>query len=393
MALGLALNHYVMSLFAPAMIAEFGWSRAKYALVGATPFLTMFLIPLAGRFTDRVGPRKAAAVGFIALPLGYLALSFMNGSFAVFLAIIVVKSLLGTLTTTMVFARVIVERFDRARGIALSIVMSGAPLVAALAIPFLAQIIDVYGWRNGFRAIAVVTVLGGCFTMAMMGGGEPASAAPGDGQSPRLSKSEIGKLFASPLFLLAIGGMLLVNIPQLLVASQLKLVLAENGATGQSATWIVSLYAIGVVIGRFICGAALDRVPVHKVAIMALGAPAIGLAALASPFDSIWLLSGSILLMALAQGAEGDIGAYLISRKFELRNYSLIMSFMTVSLTLGSAFGSVMLSYSLSLADSYAAFLSLSAGVTLVGAYLFFLTGRFPPRNVSDPMMRGALAT
>ena len=100
MALGLALNHYVMSLFAPAMIEEFGWSRAQYALVGATPFVSMFLIPLGGRLTDRVGPRVAAAIGFTALPLGYLALSFMQGSFLLFLAIILVKSVLGTLTTT-----------------------------------------------------------------------------------------------------------------------------------------------------------------------------------------------------------------------------------------------------------------------------------------------------
>ena len=106
--------------------------------------------------------------------------------------------------------------------------------------------------------------------------------------------------------------------------------LAENGASGQAATWIVSLYAAGVAFGRILCGLVLDRIAVHKVAIMVLGLPAIGLAMLASPFDSIWLVAGSILLMALAQGAEGDIGAYLISRKFALRNYSLLMSFMTV---------------------------------------------------------------
>ena len=64
MSVGLALNHYVLNLFAPELISVFGWSRSKYALLGASPFLTMFLIPFAGRFTDRVGPRRAAAVGF-----------------------------------------------------------------------------------------------------------------------------------------------------------------------------------------------------------------------------------------------------------------------------------------------------------------------------------------
>ena len=389
MALGLALNHYVMSLFAPAMIAEFGWSRAKYALVGSTPFVTMFLIPLAGRFTDRIGARNAAAVGFVALPLGYLALSFMNGSFALFLAILVFKSILGTLTTTMVFARVIVERFDKARGIALSIVMSGAPLIAALAVPLIGEVIELYGWRNGFRALAAISVLGGVITFALMGG-QRAAAAESRRQSHRLTRQEVASLFTSPLFPLAIGGVLLVNIPQLVAASQMKLVLAENGATGLTSTWIVSLYAAGVAIGRILCGLVLDRVAVHKVAIMVLGLPAIGLAALASPYDSVWLVAGSILLMALAQGAEGDIGAYLISRKFALRNYSLIMSFMTVALTLGSATGAVILSYSLSLTDSYASFLWLSAATTVVGAWLFYLTGRHPVQDDTGPALQPA---
>ena len=389
MALGLALNHYVMSLFAPAMIAEFGWSRAKYALVGSTPFVTMFLIPLAGRFTDRIGARNAAAVGFVALPLGYLALSFMNGSFALFLAILVFKSILGTLTTTMVFARVIVERFDKARGIALSIVMSGAPLIAALAVPLIGEVIELYGWRNGFRALAAISVLGGVITFALMGG-QRAAAAEARRQSHRLTRQEVASLFTSPLFPLAIGGVLLVNIPQLVAASQMKLVLAENGATGLTSTWIVSLYAAGVAIGRILCGLVLDRVAVHKVAIMVLGLPAIGLAALASPYDSVWLVAGSILLMALAQGAEGDIGAYLISRKFALRNYSLIMSFMTVALTLGSATGAVILSYSLSLTDSYASFLWLSAATTVVGAWLFYLTGRHPVQDDTGPALQPA---
>ena len=391
MALGLALNHYVMSLFAPALIAEFGWSRAKYALVGSTPFVTMFLIPLAGRFTDRVGARKAAALGFIVLPLSYLALSYMNGSFALFLAILVVKSILGTLTTTMVFARVIVERFDSARGIALSIVMSGAPLVAALTVPLIGEVIEVYGWRNGYRALAAISVLGGVVTFALMGG-KRAAAAEARRPSHRLTRQELAALFSSPLFLLAIGGVLLINIPQLVAASQLNLVLAENGATGQAATWIVSLYAAGVAFGRIVCGLVLDRIAVHKVAIMVLGLPAIGLVLLASPFDSIWLVAGSILLMALAQGAEGDIGAYLISRKFALRNYSLIMSFMTVSLALGSALGAVILSYSLTVTDGYASFLWFTAAATVVGAYLFYLTGRHPVQDDAEPAAQPALA-
>ena len=383
MALGLSLNHYVMSLFAPELLKEFDWTRAQFALVGAMSFISIFLIPVAGRLTDRFGPRVAAAVGFTAVPLGYLAFSMMNGSFGLFLGIVLFQSVLGTLTTTMVFSRVIVERYDKARGFALSLVISCAPMGGAIAVPFIGDIIADHGWRSAYEVLALVTAVGGILTLVLMGEARN-DAAKVRPATHKLSRQEIAKLFATPLFPLAIGGMLLVNIPQLLVSSQLALVLADNGATGKVATGIVALYAAGVAVGRVLCGLALDRIAVQYVAIITLGLPAIGLAAMASSYDATWILSGAILLMALAQGAESDIGAYLISRKFALRNYSLIASFMTVALTLGSALGSVMLSYLLSATGSYVSFMILCAVATLIGAFLFYLAGRYPAQENTE---------
>ena len=383
MALGLSLNHYVMSLFAPELLKEFDWTRAQFALVGAMSFISIFLIPVAGRLTDRFGPRVAAAVGFTAVPLGYLAFSMMNGSFGLFLGIVLFQSVLGTLTTTMVFSRVIVERYDKARGFALSLVISCAPMGGAIAVPFIGDIIADHGWRSAYEVLALVTAVGGILTLVLMGEARN-DAAEVRPATHKLSRQEIAKLFATPLFPLAIGGMLLVNIPQLLVSSQLVLLLADNGATGTVATGIVALYAAGVAVGRVLCGLALDRIAVQYVAIITLGLPAIGLAAMASSYDATWILSGAILLMALAQGAESDIGAYLISRKFALRNYSLIASFMTVALTLGSALGSVMLSYLLSATGSYVSFMILCAVATLIGAFLFYLAGRYPAQENTE---------
>jgi MFS family permease len=249
MGLGLALHHYVMSLFAPEMIREFGWSKAKYALVGATPFVSMLLIPFCGRLTDRVGPRIAATIGFLALPLGYMTLSFLDGNFALFLLISMVNSVLGVLTTTLVFARVVVERFDKARGIALSIVMSGAPLAGAIAVPFIAEIIDTQGWRAGFRALALISAVGGAVAITLLGRARHLPKVV-RAKHVAMSRSEIATLFRQPVFGLAMAGMFLINLPQTLAALQLKLMLQDNGASNQASTWIVSLYAAGVVVGR-----------------------------------------------------------------------------------------------------------------------------------------------
>lgn len=372
MALGLALNHYMMSLFGPALIAEFGWSKAQYALIGATPFVIMLLVPFVGRFVDKAGARKAAAVGFVVLPVSYFALGEMTGSFAVYFAITVVKSIFGTLTTTLVFARVVVERFDKARGLALSVVMAAPAVTGALAVPFVADVIQDHGWRDAFRLLGVITAAGGIMTWLMLR----------EGKTPRVREKQIDfswgrlrQLAGSPVFLLMVGGMFLVNVPQLIAASQLNLVLIASGATPKVAVWCVAIYAGGVAVGRFLCGLALDRYHVHNVALATLGLPAIGLVVMASSLNAPWILGGSVLLIALAQGAEGDIGAYLVSRMFPLGEYSLILSFVTGALTLGSACGSLLLSYTLARTDSYDTFLYISAATTVVGAVLFYMTG------------------
>jgi len=323
-AVGSALNHYMMNLFAPPLIGEFGWERSQFALIGTLGLVTMVFVPFAGRFTDRFGARIAASVGFVAMPLCFVAFSLMDGPIWQFFAITVFLHIFGVLTTTLVFTRVVVERFDLARGMALSALMTGAPLAGAVLTPLVGEYIDAEGWRAGYRLMAAISAVGGLIAVSLIGPRKvPEPIEHPEGQPKRgsgITRGEFTALLRHPSFLLIVAGMFFCNIPQIVVSSQLKLMLMENGATSSSATWIVSLYAGGVIVGRFLCGFALDKVSPQVVAIVALGLPALGFLGLASPFDGPWLLAGAILLVGLAQGAEGDVGAYLTSRTFDLRH-------------------------------------------------------------------------
>jgi predicted MFS family arabinose efflux permease len=374
MALGSAISHYTLSLLGPAMMAEFAWSKAQFALIGSITLLTMPLIPLAGRFTDKVGPRIAAIVGFTAVPLGFLAYTTITGSIVQFFAIYLLQHVFGVLTTSLVFCRVIVERYDVARGIALSLLMTGPPLVGAIATPILGWVIGEWGWRAGWISLSGLSALGGLAAVSLMGR-TPRSAGPRR-EKVQLSRAELFALLRHPAFLLIFFGMVLVNLPQVFASSQLKLVVIDNGVSAEAATWMISLYAVGVIAGRFACGLALDRLPTHVVAIAALLLPAVGFMILASPTTVTLLLSLAVLIVGVAQGAEGDIGAYLISRQFDMKNYSLLLSLLTAAIGLGAALGSLFLSFTLHRTDSYDPFLLLAAGGTVLGATLFFLTGR-----------------
>lgn len=393
-ATGNALSHYTMSVFAPELIKEFGWSKSQFALVGSLPLITMLLVPFAGRFTDRFGARVAAMVGFSAISLGFLALSAMTGDIVQFFAIWVVQHVFGVLTTSLVFTRVIVERFDKARGSGLSILMIGPPLSGAIVAPVLGAVIQAEGWRAAFVFLAIVSGLGGLICFTLLSARRRAAAQAVEDVAPvekpphvRLTRAELVAVARHPAFLLLVGGMFLINIPQVFAASQIKLIVLANGVPDGIATWMVSLYAIGVIMGRVIFGLALDRVRANVVALFALSLPAIGFFVLASPVAGVGLLAAGVLVIGMAQGAEGDIGAYMVSRHFELKNYSLILGFVKAALDGGGAVGALILSYTLHASDSYAPFLLLSAVATVIGAVCFFLTGRGQLRPIrSEPI-------
>lgn len=375
---GSAIGHYTLSLFGPELIKEFGWSKADYALVGSLPLVTVFITPFAGRFADRFGTRIAAAIGFAAMSLGFLGFSVMSGSITEFFVIWLLQNIFGVLSTSLVFSRLIVEQFDRARGSALSVLMIGPPLTGAIMAPILAGFMAAEGWRACFVLLAALSAAGGLICVIFMARGKRRGDKAADGTlllDVQLSRHELFALMRTRTFLLLVGGMALINIPQVFSSSQLKLIVLSAGISDQAATWMISLYAIGVILGRIVFGLLLDRVRANFVALFSLSLPALGFAILASSISAAWLLAFAVLLIGLAQGAEGDIGGYLISRHFNLKNYSLILGFVKAGLDGGGAIGALILSFTLRFSDSYTPFLLLAAVTSLAGAVCFFLTG------------------
>lgn len=369
---GIGLSAYTMSLFAPKLIAEFGWPRSQFALLGSMGLLMLIAQPITGRLTDRFGVRAVSTVGVLAGPSAYIAFAMQPGSIRAFFAIAVLQIVVGTLTTSPVYTRIVAERFERARGLAFSIVMTGPPLVGAVLAPLLGRFIESEGWRNGYLLMGGITMAFGLIAVAMT---PPHIGTRPDEDVPVEPKAGYGVIVRNPAFWVLIIGMILVNFPQGLVSAQMKLMLMDSGAQSQTATWLISIYAVGVMVGRFACGLSLDRMQPHHVAALTLSMPAIGMMLMASPFDATIVLALSVAMMGLAQGAEGDVAAYLVSRRFGLNVFSLVMGLVGASIAGGAALGAVTLSYTLGLWGSYAPFLVIGACVTLVGALLFLTLG------------------
>lgn len=376
---GYMLHTYIAGIFAPQLIAEFGWSKSQFALVGMTGLAAMIGMPVAGRLADRFGVRRVATVGVALGPLLYLLISFTNADFRIFIGLSVLQALLvAPATTTAVYSRLIAEHFHKARGSALALAACMPAAVGALMIPLLAYILEAYDWRTAFRVVALLVALGGATAIAFIPSDKGAKSAEKAAGSQR-RKGDFAAILKNPAFIILIGGMFLCNLTLTAQATQLKLILLEQGLSTELASWSLSLYAAGVLLGRFCCGAALDRLPSHYVAFVGLGLPGVGLLLLGLAPGNTALLIVGVVLLGLAMGAELDIAGYLVMRFFELRVYSTAYSFIAIGTAFSASLGSVILSFMLSQSDSYVPFLIMTGVITLLGSLLFLRLGKLKP--------------
>src|SRR5687768_1633497 len=146
----LPFDAYTNSIFAPYLVEEFGWSRAQFALYGLVAVATVIVLPFVGRLTDRFGVRAVALVGTLLMPLVFIGYSQMQGSFGFFLFLSALKLSFGHMTSAVVYTRLIAENFQRAQGLALTIVNCTPAALGAIAAPILTWSIETYGWRFSY---------------------------------------------------------------------------------------------------------------------------------------------------------------------------------------------------------------------------------------------------
>ena len=375
---GLSLSAYTNAAMAPQFLAAFGWSRSDFALTGVITLLTFVFLPLYGRLTDLFGVRRVAAVGVVGMPLGWLAYALMTGPIWQYFAITAGIIALGVATTPAIYSRLVATRFDQARGLALAIAISGPPLLGAVGVPLLGLVNRAYGWRVGCVAIAATIAVIGGLAMVLAPASERRSR---EVAAQRSSRDDLGEIARNQVFWILLAAVLLCNLYHSVTTSQLGVMLGDSFGAKDAVALLVSIFAVAVIAGRFICGIALDRLPSQAVAAVAMALPGLGCLLIAAPWDGFAVLVLAVCCLGAAWGAEGDVIAYLVSRRFRLSNYSTVLSVLSAAIGVSSAVGAVVLSRMLRETDSFNGFLLMAGMAAFAGGALLLLLGRVSGRS------------
>lgn len=384
-AVSLPLFAYTNSAFAPHLIREFGWSKAQFALVGLATLSTLLILPLIGRLTDRLGVRWIALLGTLLVPLCFVAYSMMNGSFSSYVLIFIAVLAAAAMTSPMVYSRLVAESFLRARGLALTVVNSAPSLMAMMLVPVLNLSILEHGWRTSYLLLgALVLVVSLVAVLLIPRRPEPVSVESRAAHETLPTGEAFRLILRSRVFWLIMIGMLLCLIQTQLHATQMNLMLIDNGLTTQQAAGMVSIYAASTIVGRILCGLALDRFSTRIVTFVSMVLPALGFFLLATEVDTYPVIFVAMCLAGLSMGAESDLLGFLVARYFSIRIYATTLSLLFSVSFLSSAIGSLLISASLQQYGTFAPFLYGIAGSILVGSLLFLFLPRGRDHIIGD---------
>jgi len=375
-ALGTALPvwNYVSSLFVAPMTETFGWTRGQLASASASAFLGSLAAPLVGKIADVMGARRILIVGLLGYACALLALAFQPGTLGAYTVIIMLHTMIGIACGGAVFSRAVAGWFNRSRGLALGLTMTGVPLAAALTTPALHFVISGWGWQAGFMFLAALSLCIGipCVLLLVREHAHVQLADGGEGLPPRQDGASWPQILRSKGFWLLAIALLPINAAGTGIMSAMAPILTDAGISPLMAAALVSIFAVSVIFARLGGGWLVDHFPPHLVAGSVAAVPALGCALLFFSHGSVPLATLALLLIGVQQGAEIDLVGYLLARLFGMRNYASAYGVCVVFLGLSGAFGVAWFGRSFDAHGSYDLALALSVPCYLAGAALLY---------------------
>lgn len=387
LGIGINVNSSLLYAFGSLVLPlqkAFGWARGD--LQAAIGFLFAGAIlgsQLVGWLNLRYGLRRVTFASLIALSAMLAAVTQVGGNIVwlyVLFALLPVASM-GLMQVT--WTQLVNLAFERNRGLALALVLSGTGLAAALIPSAVTWAIARWGWQGAFWLLALLPV-GLVLPVAVrwMRLPAPLAAAPAraqPGERPALPGMAFGTALRSARYwLLNVGLSLVVAAVVAMVTSTVPL-LRDKGLSAADAGRVFGSFGLSLIVGRVVVGYLIDRLWAPGVAAVTLALPALGCALMAmTPASGIDTLVAATLLVGMGAGAEFDLAAYLVSRYFGLRDYGRLFGVHLGLITLASTLSPWLAGVLYKSSGSYDSTLVCCGVAFLAGALLLLTLGRTP---------------
>ncbi|MDG2004915.1 MAG: MFS transporter [Novosphingobium sp.] len=386
----IGLQSYGLGPFVTHIEAEFGWSRSDVMLgLSLSNFVGVFLNILVGMVVDRFGPRHVALTGLVVKTGAFALLGTATGLLFNWLFLWFLVALGIVLVQATVWTAAVATRFDRHRGSAFAVTLSGSGVTAALAPVIATWLIADYGWRVGFIGVGAVWLLV-TFPVTLL--------FFRDTRSERRKPAVDAEQAASPTELPGLTlreGIRTLAFAQLAVsfvcyafynmtmAANLVPLLMETGQDQPSAARIAAVMGIVGIIARLSVGFLLDRYPGNIIGGISQILPVIACGLLLADLPGIWPLLAAMVAFGIATGAEMDVTIYMATRHFGLKAFAALFGAVITCGAVAAAIGPVTAGWLHDLMGNYDGLLILVMVVMTIGSLAIGTMRRGPAAYAS----------
>ena len=366
---GIALMFYTFSMFLIPIAEELKLSRGEIGLVQALIITAAIGAPVLGRMADTLGFRPVFIGATLSLTAIQVTLAILVSDMTGLAVAIALSGLIGGGATAVLLTRPISAHFRQHRGKALGLVAAGSSLSTIFIPPILHAVIADDGWRTGFVALALIaSVIGLPLVLALL----PRNAAVArSGPMASGIGAEQPSFLKQRDFWLLVGANMLATLSISGTISQLSPMIQDERLSAGTAAIGLSLFAAGQFAGKLFGGWALDRFEPRRVAVVMTVLPATGFLIFLGDTGLTWPILLACVMIGVLQGAEVDIFAYFIARRFDIAQYGTIFGALHGFGWIGTALGITAFGFTFDAFGSYAPIQLGAVALLVLSTFLF----------------------
>jgi MFS family permease len=380
---------FTFGVFLKPVTAAFGWNRGTVgSALAVSHTLGAIATLFVGKLIDRWGIRRVTLPFIAVFSLTVAAISRTPANPTIFLLFYAVSGLVGSVQAPLPYAKAISAWFDARRGLALGIAMAGVGLGGAL-MPQLARfLIAVFGWRDAYVGLGLVTFAVAFPAVALFvrepympadSRDLPDANAGADRIATNLPGSSAGEVLTGSFkFWFILAAVFLVATSVNGIIAHIVPLLTDRGVSDEFATLVLTVSSLALIAGRILSGYLLDRFFAPYVAAWFFLLPLAGIAFLGADSGGAVSLLAAVCL-GLGIGSELNVAAFLVGRYFGLRTFGEIYGYLTAVFLFGSGLGPWVMgacfdrtgSYNLALAGFSLALVVASFLISRLGVYAY----------------------
>lgn len=342
-------TYHSFGIFFKPLSAELGWTRT--AIAGARSIAQLlygFLGIIAGRLTDKFGPRVVLIGCGLFLGLGYLLMSEVNSIWQLYLFYGLIVGIGASGIDTPVLST-IARWFSKRRGTITGIVKTGGG-IGILSIPLLVNwLILSYSWRNAYATIGLITIIG-VIAAALFLKRDPAQVGqlPDGAQKIVGTDLSVGARQFSLRDVLSTQQFWIMSAVWFSVSFSVQIVLVHTaphvtdlGISATSAATVISTIGGFSIIGRLGLGAVSDRLgkrPSFIIALLFLAASIIVILYA----REMWMFYVFTFLYGIAHGSFFTLISPMLAELFGLGSLGTILGTVMFIGTLGGSVSPVL---------------------------------------------------